>query len=124
MRNGHAVPQLLTHAVKQTPHIENNIEPKARLIEPGTAPVGGVYTKKPLKMGVNIGRDFGLYGYRCSTTTTTLVFFKGGFFCLGVGDEGRQRVSPSCLGAGRGAMWDAGTQWDASNEPFPRETFL
>ena len=39
-------------------------------------------------MGVNIGEDFGLYGYRCSTTSPTLVYFKRGS-CVLARDVGR-----------------------------------
>ena len=52
-------------------------------------------------MGVNIGGDFSIYGYRCSTTTTPLVFFKGARLTLYI--VGRDRGTPSCLGTERGA---------------------
>ena len=53
-------------------------------------------------MGVNIGGDFSIYGYRCSTTTTTLVFFKGGSCVLGrdvgrCGTLGRSGTLPTTL---------------------------
>ena len=71
--------------VKQPPIYRTILQRISSKLKRGTAPFRGRIYKTPLKMGVNIGGDFSIYGYRCSTTTTTLVFFKGGSCVLGAG---------------------------------------